>query len=147
MGRLRCEYQVTSIPRSSNVFHHNADAAALGLFQAIREHPGTWIFGANADQAPLVPGQVVASAVIDLPRAILAVAREVHDGAFVPRVESFGLASGVIRFEVNPAEIRGTRKFNQHKKGEELAATIEGQRGAGREDIVAAIQEAIAKDE
>jgi basic membrane lipoprotein Med (substrate-binding protein (PBP1-ABC) superfamily) len=86
----------------ADVFHHNADAAALGVFQAVRETPGTWIFGANADQATLVPDRVVASAVIDLPRAILAVAREVKEGRFTPKVESFGLASGVIRLEVNP---------------------------------------------
>jgi basic membrane lipoprotein Med (substrate-binding protein (PBP1-ABC) superfamily) len=87
----------------ADVFHHNADAAALGAFQAVREHPGTWIFGANADQSTLVPDRVVASAVIDLPRAILSVAREVKDGRFIPKVESFGLASGVIRFQVNEA--------------------------------------------
>lgn len=86
----------------ADVFHHNADAAALGVFQAVRETPGTWIFGANADQSALVPDRVVASAVIDLPRALLAVAREVKEGRFTPKVESFGLASGVIRLELNP---------------------------------------------
>lgn len=86
----------------ADVFHHNADAAALGVFQAVREQPGTWIFGANADQSSLVPERVVASAVIDLPRAILSVAREVKEDRFTPKVESFGLASGVIRFVVNP---------------------------------------------
>ena len=40
--------------------------------------------------------------------------------------------------------MRGTRKFNQHKSGEDLAATIEGQKGAGRDDIVQAIGEATA---
>jgi transcriptional regulator len=44
-------------------------------------------------------------------------------------------------FEVDPAEVRGTRKFNQHKAADDLAATIEGQQGAGRDDIVAAIKE------
>lgn len=85
----------------ADVFHHNADAAALGVFQAVREQPGTWIFGANADQSALVPERVVASAVIDLARAILSIAREVKEGRFTPKVESFGLASGVIRFVAN----------------------------------------------
>ena len=44
-------------------------------------------------------------------------------------------------FEIDPVDIRGTRKFNQHKAVEDLAATVDGQRGAGREDIVAAIEE------
>jgi transcriptional regulator len=51
------------------------------------------------------------------------------------------MTKAIIGFEVDPAEIRGTRKFNQHKAGADLAATIEGQRRAGREDIVAAIEE------
>lgn len=48
----------------------------------------------------------------------------------------------IVGFEVDPVEVRGTRKFNQHKAADDLAATIEGQRGAGRDDIVAAIREA-----
>ena len=50
-------------------------------------------------------------------------------------------------FEVDPIDIRGTRKFNQHKKGEDLAATIKGQRAAGRDDIVAAIEELVPRGE
>src|SRR5690606_32264845 len=78
--------------------HHNADAAALGLFSAVKEHPNVRAYGANADQAALAPGQVPGSAVIDLPRAFMLVAREVQEGVFTPRVESFGLGSGVIRW-------------------------------------------------
>jgi transcriptional regulator len=48
----------------------------------------------------------------------------------------------IVGFEVDPVEVRGTRKFNQHKGADDLTATIEGQRGAGRDDIVAAIREA-----
>ena len=43
------------------------------------------------------------SAVIDLPRAFLLVAQEVKAGTFRPKVEAFGLASGVVRYEPNPA--------------------------------------------
>ena len=87
----------------ADMFHHNADAAALGLFQAVKEARGVYAFGANADQSGLAPDRVLGSAVIDLPRAFLLVAREVHDGRFRPRVESFGLRSGVVRYEPNPA--------------------------------------------
>ncbi len=52
------------------------------------------------------------------------------------------MTRAIVGFEVDPTEIRGTRKFNQHKAMDDLAATIEGQRGAGREDIVVAIREA-----
>jgi basic membrane lipoprotein Med (substrate-binding protein (PBP1-ABC) superfamily) len=87
----------------ADMLHHNADAAALGLFQAVKETPGVYAFGANSDQTRLAPDRVLGSAIIDLPRAFLLVAREVREGKFVPRVESFGLASGVIRYEPNPA--------------------------------------------
>ena len=87
----------------ADMLHHNADAAALGLFQAVKETPGVYAFGANSDQTQLAPDRVLGSAIIDLPRAFLLVAREVHAGKFIPRVESFGLASGVVRYEPNPA--------------------------------------------
>jgi len=88
------------------VFHHNADAAALGLFQAAKETPGITVVGANADQSSLAPDRVVGSAVIDLPRAFLLVAREVQAGTFTPHVIADGLASGVVRYEPNPAYAR-----------------------------------------
>ena len=55
------------------------------------------------------------------------------------------MTRAIVGFEVEPAAIRGTRKFNQHKSGEDLVATIEGQRRAGREDIVGAIEELARK--
>ena len=87
----------------ADMLHHNADAAALGMFQAVKESPGVFAFGANADQTALAPGRVIGSVVIDLPRAFLTVGREVKEGRFVPKVESFGLESGVIRYQGNPA--------------------------------------------
>jgi len=87
----------------ADMFHHNADAAALGLFQAVKESRGVYVFGSNADQSSLAPDRVVGSAVIDLPRAFLLVAEEVKAGTFKPHVEAFGLASGVIRYQPNPA--------------------------------------------
>lgn len=54
------------------------------------------------------------------------------------------MTKAIVGFEVVPTEWRGTRKFNQHKAGEDLAATIAGQTAAGRDDIVQAIGEATA---
>jgi basic membrane lipoprotein Med (substrate-binding protein (PBP1-ABC) superfamily) len=62
-----------------------------------------YVYGANGDQTSLAPDRVIASAVVDLPRALLLVTREIQRGGFVPHAESFGLASGVIRLAVNPA--------------------------------------------
>ena len=51
------------------------------------------------------------------------------------------MTSAIVGFEVEPVQVRGTRKFNQHKTAEDLAATIDGQTAAGRADIVQAIRE------
>jgi basic membrane protein A len=86
-----------------DMLHHNADQAALGVFQAAKDNPGVFAFGANQDQSALAPDRVLGSVIIDLPRALLAIAREVQEGAFAPKVEAFGLAGGIVRFETNPA--------------------------------------------
>jgi basic membrane protein A and related proteins len=96
------EAALALIAAGADMFHHNADAAALGVFQAIKEHPGVYIFGANADQSNLAPGHVPGSAVIDLPRAFLLVASEVRSGRFRPHVEAFGLKSGVVQYVTDP---------------------------------------------
>ncbi len=87
----------------ADMFHHNADAAALGLFQAAKERPGVYVFGSNADQSRLAPDRVLGSAIIDLPRAFLLVAKEVKAGTYHPKVEAFGLESGVVRYQPNPS--------------------------------------------
>jgi transcriptional regulator len=51
------------------------------------------------------------------------------------------MTRAIVGFEVDPVEIRGTRKFNQHKSADDLTATVEGQVVAGRNDIVAAIRD------
>ena len=86
-----------------DVLHHNADQAALGLFQAVKESQGVWAIGANLDQSALAPDRVLGSVVIDLPRAFLAIAREVKGGNFKPKVETFGLAGGIIRYDPTPS--------------------------------------------
>lgn len=95
------EAAIALLRTGADMFHHNADQAALGVFQAVKESPSAYIFGANLDQKDLAPDRVVGSAVIDLPRAFLRVAKEVKAGTFEPTVESFGLKSGVIRYDAN----------------------------------------------
>ncbi|HEU4828903.1 MAG TPA: BMP family protein [Gemmatimonadales bacterium] len=86
----------------ADMLHHNADAAALGAFQAVKETEGAYIFGANADQTSLAPERVVGSAVIDLAHAFLLVAREVENGTLQSQPKSFGLAGDVLRYVPNP---------------------------------------------
>jgi basic membrane lipoprotein Med (substrate-binding protein (PBP1-ABC) superfamily) len=97
------EAALAQIRLGADMIHHNADAAALGVFQAVKESPNVYIFGANADQRALAPERVIGSAVIDLPHAFLLLARAVKDSTFTPQVESFGLKSEVLRYVPNPA--------------------------------------------
>src|SRR6478735_8921828 len=85
--------------QSRLTYLNSFDDAALGLFQAVKEDPKVRVVGANADQSSLAPGQVLGSAVLDLPRAFLLVGREVKGGTFVPHLEDFGVQSGVVRFD------------------------------------------------
>jgi len=55
------------------------------------------------------------------------------------------MKKAIVGFEVIPDAMRGTRKFNQHKAGADLEASIEGQLGVGREDIVTAMRELTAR--
>lgn len=119
------EAALAMIRAGVDMLHHNADQAALGLFQAARESPGVYAFGANLDQSGLVPDRVLGSVVIDLPRAFLAVAREVKSGTFQPRVETFGLAGGVLRYETNPA------------LADRIPAELQARMRAARDSIIA----------
>jgi basic membrane lipoprotein Med (substrate-binding protein (PBP1-ABC) superfamily) len=81
----------------------NADAAALGVFGAATER-GIRAFGTNKDQNALAPS-VLASAVIDMPRAFVETARRVKEGRFDSRPIRYGLKSGVISFVWNPLAV------------------------------------------
>ncbi len=120
------EAALALLQAGADMFHHNADQAALGTFQAVKESRSAYIFGANLDQAALAPERVLGSAVIDLPRAFFRVAAEVRAGGFTPRVESFGLGSGVIRYQPNPA-LQAT-----------IPATLQAAVAAAQDSIIAA---------
>ena len=97
------EQALAHIARGADVIFQNADAAGLGVFQAVRETPGMWIVGSNADQNGVAPAATLGSVVIDVPHAFLLLAREVRDGTFAPRVIRFETASDVVRWVPNPA--------------------------------------------
>lgn len=79
----------------------NANEAATGVFGAAAER-GIWAFGTNRDQNALSPA-VLASAVIDIPRAFLETARTVKAGKFEGKPIRYGLQSGVISFVPSPS--------------------------------------------
>lgn len=95
------EQALAMISRRADVLFQNADAAGLGVFQAVRDREGTWIVGSNADQNAIAPTVTLGSVVIDVPLAFLLVAREVRAGTFRPRVIRFTTESGVVRWVPN----------------------------------------------
>ncbi len=95
------EATLAPIAEGVDVLIHNLNEAAHGFFQAVRESEGVLAFGANRNQNALAPENVLASATIDIPQALLLVAREVESGRFQPRSIRFGLRDGVIKIEWN----------------------------------------------
>lgn len=96
------EQALAQISRNADIIFQNADAAGLGVFQAAREAKGVRVIGSNSNQNNVAPDVTLGSVVIDLPRAFLAVAREVKDGQFRPRVISLGLHDNIVKLVLNP---------------------------------------------
>lgn len=97
------EQALAQIDRGADVIFQNADAAGLGVFQAARETRKALVVGSNSNQNAIAPEVTIGSVVIDLPRAFLAVAREVRDGHFKARVIMLGLVDDVVSLVLNPA--------------------------------------------
>lgn len=96
------EQALAQISRGADVIMQNADAAGLGVFQAVKETKGVWIIGSNSNQNSIFPPQTLGSIVINLPRAFLLIAREVKKGNFTGHVFSLGLPEGVVEYAPNP---------------------------------------------
>jgi basic membrane protein A len=96
------EQALAQISRGVDVIFQNADAAGLGVFQAVREAKGVFIVGSNADQNAIAPAVTLGSVVIDVPHALMVVAREVQSGTFKPRVIRLDTKADVVRWVPNP---------------------------------------------
>jgi basic membrane protein A len=95
------EYALAQIRRGADVLIHNADAAAFGVFQAARENPGVLAIGSNRNQNAVAPDVIVASATLDVPRALLVVARTVKEHHFHAGVMPLGIRDSVVDFVIN----------------------------------------------
>jgi len=80
---------------------HNADAAGPGVFQAAAQRD-VYAFGSNRAQHEVNPRAVLASAVIDIPRAFVDVATQVKEGTFRSRIIERTMADGSISVVYNP---------------------------------------------
>jgi basic membrane protein A len=95
------EAALAQIQQGCDFLFHNADAAGLGVFRAAEEKK-VYAFGSNKNQNDVAPDVVIASAVADIPRAFVQVAREVKDGHFVGKIERMGMKDGVVSLVFNP---------------------------------------------
>jgi basic membrane protein A and related proteins len=96
------EQAIAQISRGVDIIFQNADAAGLGIFQAVKEAKDVRIIGSNANQNDIAPDHTLGSVVIDLPHAFLLIARAVRAGNFTGKVFSLGLHDNVVTFVLNP---------------------------------------------
>lgn len=97
------EQALAQIAQGVDVIFQNADAAGLGVIQAVKQSKGVWVFGSNSDQNTVAPAVVLASVVIDLPHAFLTVAREVKADNFRGHVIDLGMKDDVVKLVLNPS--------------------------------------------
>lgn len=98
---LAKEHATALMAQGADFIFQNADKAGLGVFQAVKERPDTYAFGSNKDQNDLAPDVILASAVIDVSKALLDIARSVQNGAFEGRVRALGIREGVVAVKYN----------------------------------------------
>lgn len=96
------EQALAQLASGVDVIFQNADAAGLGIFQAVREANHAYVFGTNSNQNDLAPDVALGSVAIDLPHAFLTVAREIRDHTFKPGIITLGMRQQVVDLVLNP---------------------------------------------
>lgn len=99
---------------------HQTNEAGRGVFQACGER-NIRCFGSNRNQNDLAPDVILASAVLDVPKAFVEMARAVREKRFEPRIQYFGMKDGIIsvawneklRQQLAPATIAAATRVEQ----------------------------------
>lgn len=92
------------IAEGADILFHNADQAGKGMFVAAKEAGGkVLVFGSNRDQNSVAPDVTLASAVIEMPRAFVEIAKAVQDNNFKAQFYELNLANNDISVRWNPA--------------------------------------------
>ncbi len=97
------EQALAQLSQGVDVIFQNADAAGLGVFQAVREKKTAYVIGSNSDQIDVAPEVTLGSVVINLPLAFLTLASEVKSGTFKPGIIELGPTTRVVTLVYNPA--------------------------------------------
>jgi basic membrane lipoprotein Med (substrate-binding protein (PBP1-ABC) superfamily) len=97
----------TLINQGNDFIFHNADAAGLGVFQAVDDarKAGTdvWALGSNADQSAINPGVILASAVLDPSAPLEEIVKEVQANTFQGKNRLITMQNGGVTVAFNPA--------------------------------------------
>jgi basic membrane protein A len=125
------EASVAQIQQGADVVIHNTDAASFGVFQAVREAVDAgrtvWAIGMNADQNDVAPEVILGSAVINIPRAFMQVARAWESGVLGRGPIYEGLAEGAVDFVPNPQMLDRIPAEFLERVREARAAIVAGQ--------------------
>jgi len=99
------EQAAAQIDEGVDFILQNADKAGLGVFQAVKEARGqgkdVYAFGSNRDQNHVEPSAILASAVSEIPKGFLYMAKAVADGTFQGELHHFRLSDGFISVALN----------------------------------------------
>jgi basic membrane protein A len=109
------------IRAGADVLFQNADAAGEGVFLAAEESKNVYVIGSNANQNDLKPKIIAASAVLDVAKTFMTVARDVREDKFKGGVYREDLRSGNVYLAINPEfeERIPTRVREQVKQAEQ----------------------------
>ncbi len=101
------EAALALLDQGADLLLHQANDAGRGVFRAVEERAAAgrrvYAFGTNANQNEMAPAVVLGSATLDIPGALLAVARRVAQGEFRAEPLRLGMREGVVALELNPA--------------------------------------------
>jgi basic membrane protein A len=95
------EAALAQISRGADFLIHNADAAGLGVLQAAQERH-VYVFGAYRNQNFVASQATIASAVVDVPHALLKIAGQVKAGSFHPAMLTLGMKDNMVKVVFNP---------------------------------------------
>jgi basic membrane lipoprotein Med (substrate-binding protein (PBP1-ABC) superfamily) len=98
------EKALSMIRSGADVIFQNADAAGEGVFQAAEESAdkGVLVIGSNANQNTVKPNLIPASAVLDVAKTFMSVAKEVVENKFKGGTYLQNLKSGNVYLAINP---------------------------------------------
>lgn len=97
------EASKTMIAGKADFIFHNADQAGKGMFNAAEEASNVFVFGSNRNQNSVAPTVCLASAVIEMPRAFVELARSVQNHKFAPEFIELNMPRGTVSVVRNPA--------------------------------------------